>query len=421
MTALSLFLWICAGILFQVAIFLGIGFWRHWQKFLALSSGTVGASQVDAVDGQADVEDLYVAAWQGYRAFRVDHRVIEDAAQSVCSFYLVPEDGQALPSFLPGQFLTFRLDLPTQAGGSEQIIRCYSLSDAPGRDRYRVSIKRVPAPSGSLVPPGRSSNHFHDQVGVGDLLQIRAPAGHFHIDREHCTSSPDRWRHWHYADVEHGELVPDRTAGTRNLAVLWRASWPGTGHAGASGKPGHSPSEFPSAPMLQQPTARRHRPTVPSITTAGLMLRCYARSYPSSPITSIFAVRRQCWKVWCPDWKIGGCLNRASISKLSAPHRSSARSRPLSKIRKRLAQAQRAVSSSPSLSPANRFPGKPRPAVCSTSPKPTASRSAPDAAQAAVAVARQLSGKARWPTVSRRNSIRNPEPACSVSVRPRPT
>lgn len=183
MTSLSLFLWICAGILFQVAIFLGIGFWRHWQKFLALSSGTVDGSLADAVDSQGDVEDLYVAAWQGYRAFRVDHRVIEDAAESVCSFYLVPDDGQVLPSFLPGQFLTFRLDLPTEVGSSEQIIRCYSLSDAPSRDRYRVSIKRVPAPSGSHVPPGRSSNHFHDQVGVGDLLQVRAPTGHFHIDR----------------------------------------------------------------------------------------------------------------------------------------------------------------------------------------------------------------------------------------------
>jgi len=137
MTALSLFLWICAGILFQVAIFLGIGFWRHWQKFLALSSGTVGASQVDAVAGQADVEDLYVAAWQGYRAFRVDHRVIEDAAQSVCSFYLVPEDGQALPSFLPGQFLTFRLDLPTQAGGSEQIIGGFN---SEVQRRYDASV-----------------------------------------------------------------------------------------------------------------------------------------------------------------------------------------------------------------------------------------------------------------------------------------
>jgi ferredoxin-NADP reductase len=180
---MSLFLWICVGILFQVAIFLGIGFWRHWQKYQALARGIADVSQADVVDGPPDVEVLHVAAWQGYRAFRVDHRVVEDAAQSVCSFYLVPEDGQSLPSYLPGQFLTFRLDLPTGAGGSEQIIRCYSLSDAPRHDKYRVSIKRVPAPNGTVLPPGRSSTYFHDQLGIGDVLQVRAPAGHFHIDR----------------------------------------------------------------------------------------------------------------------------------------------------------------------------------------------------------------------------------------------
>jgi ferredoxin-NADP reductase len=72
--------------------------------------------------------------------------VVEDVAHSICSFHLVPEDGKALPGFLPGQFLTFRLDIPTATGGTEQIIRCYSLSDAPRADGYRVSIKRVPAP-----------------------------------------------------------------------------------------------------------------------------------------------------------------------------------------------------------------------------------------------------------------------------------
>ena len=95
----------------------------------------------------------------------------------------MPEDGQPLPAFLPGQFLTFRLDAPASAGDSEQIIRCYSLSDAPCPDYYRISIKRVPAPLGSDVPPGRSSNYFHDRVTAGSLLQVRAPSGHFHLDR----------------------------------------------------------------------------------------------------------------------------------------------------------------------------------------------------------------------------------------------
>jgi ferredoxin-NADP reductase len=61
-------------------------------------------------------------------------------------------------------------------------MRCYSLSDAPCPDYYRVSIKRASAPSGSNVSPGRSSSYFHDHVSIGSLLQVRAPAGHFCID-----------------------------------------------------------------------------------------------------------------------------------------------------------------------------------------------------------------------------------------------
>jgi len=186
MTSFSLLLWIILGIALQVALWLGISFWRHWLDYQALRGGVpVQASSMTLAEPPPVTlsEPASIAAWSGFRSFRVERKVVEDAAQSICSFYLVPEDGKALPSFLPGQFLTFRLDIPTDEGSSEQIIRCYSLSDAPGLNYYRVSIKRVPPPAGCDVPAGRSSNHFHDRVGVGDLLQVRAPGGHFHIDR----------------------------------------------------------------------------------------------------------------------------------------------------------------------------------------------------------------------------------------------
>ncbi len=165
MTSLSLLLWIVLGLTLQVTLWLSIAFWRHWAEYRVLKNGDEHQRGPDAAS-----EPALVAGWVGFRPFRVDRKVIEDAVGTICSFYLVPTDGQPLASFLPGQFLTFRLDLPT-----EQIIRCYSLSDAPSPDYYRVSIKRVPG--------GRSSNHFHDHVGIGDILQVRAPGGHFHIDR----------------------------------------------------------------------------------------------------------------------------------------------------------------------------------------------------------------------------------------------
>lgn len=122
-------------------------------------------------------------AWEGWREFRVVQRSLEDAARSQCSFYLQPLDGRPLPAFRPGQFLTFSLDV---AGGTESartLTRCYSLSDAPDPAHYRVTIKRVPAPhEHPEIPPGLSSNHFHDHVRVGDNLRVKAPSGHFHID-----------------------------------------------------------------------------------------------------------------------------------------------------------------------------------------------------------------------------------------------
>ncbi|MBN8488215.1 MAG: 2Fe-2S iron-sulfur cluster binding domain-containing protein [Burkholderiales bacterium] len=119
-------------------------------------------------------------AWEGWRPMRVIHRQAEDACGSQCSFHLQPVDGQPLPPFRPGQFLTFSLDLP---GQERALTRCYSLSDAPQPSHYRVTIKRVPAPPDQPQwPPGLSSGHFHDQVQVGTILRVKAPAGHFVLD-----------------------------------------------------------------------------------------------------------------------------------------------------------------------------------------------------------------------------------------------
>ena len=117
---------------------------------------------------------------KGFHTFRVDRKVLE--SETICSFYLVSEDGASLHEFLPGQFLTFKLTIP---GQSEPVIRTYSLSDSPNRDYYRVSIKREPAPPGLAdVPPGLSSNYFHDHVEVGTTLSVGPPRGKFHLERD---------------------------------------------------------------------------------------------------------------------------------------------------------------------------------------------------------------------------------------------
>ena len=41
-------------------------------------------------------ENTVIAACQGFQTFRVERKVVEDAAKSACSFYLMREDGQPL-------------------------------------------------------------------------------------------------------------------------------------------------------------------------------------------------------------------------------------------------------------------------------------------------------------------------------------
>ncbi len=162
MTSITLLQWILGALLLQLAAFMGLAFGRPCQAHAALREA---------------------AAWAGYRSFRVRAKTLEDADGQVCSFELVPEDGQPLAPFLPGQFLTFRLDLPSTQGSTSRVVRCYSLSDAPKAEAYRVSIKRALNGTGVTGVNQHASHYFHDDVKVGSLLQARAPSGHFYLDR----------------------------------------------------------------------------------------------------------------------------------------------------------------------------------------------------------------------------------------------
>lgn len=110
--------------------------------------------------------------WEDFRGFRVDHKVQE--SEVITSFYLVPEDGGAIADFLPGQYVSIKMEVP---GDKFTHIRQYSLSDAPGKPYYRISVKREVALSDH--PDGRVSNFLHNQINEGDLLQLSAPAGDF--------------------------------------------------------------------------------------------------------------------------------------------------------------------------------------------------------------------------------------------------
>lgn len=84
-----------------------------------------------------DEHERMAGSWNGWRTFIVDRKVKE--AEEITSFYLVPEDGQSLPAYQPGQYVTLRLYVPSL--GLKQP-RQYSLSGSPGDKYLRISVKR---------------------------------------------------------------------------------------------------------------------------------------------------------------------------------------------------------------------------------------------------------------------------------------
>ena len=117
-------------------------------------------------------------AQETLRTLVVNRKVRE--SDNIASFYLVPEDGKLLATFLPGQFLPLKLDIP---GQYRPVVRTYSLSDRPDAGHYRLTIKRETAPPDRPdAYPGVASNYFHDQVDVGTKILAQPPRGRFFLD-----------------------------------------------------------------------------------------------------------------------------------------------------------------------------------------------------------------------------------------------
>lgn len=173
MTAPLLLMWITLALAVQIA--LGIVVVMRSRGATDTPIGSTRTSQ---------------AAWQGLRPFRVDARTFEDPSHSQCSFRLVPVDGIALPPFQPGQFLTAVIPESAVSPAEETMAgraftRCYSLSDVPRADRYKVTVKRALAPHADPgVPKGIISNYLHDRLVVGSIVDVRAPSGQFILDQD---------------------------------------------------------------------------------------------------------------------------------------------------------------------------------------------------------------------------------------------
>lgn len=134
------------------------------------------------IDREAEIygeQATKAGGWNGYRPFVVDRKVKE--SEIVTSFYLKPRDGGPLPAFKPGQYVTVKAEHPETPTPP----RNYSLSDRPGLDHYRISVKREPG-----SPPGLISNYLHDKVREGDTLELGPPCGEFTLDVAAAAGRP---------------------------------------------------------------------------------------------------------------------------------------------------------------------------------------------------------------------------------------
>lgn len=114
--------------------------------------------------------------WSDFKPFTVVEKVRE--SDCITSFYLKPANGDGIPPFLPGQYLTVRIEIQ---GEQYLFNRQYSLSDAPGKGYFRISVKKEKT---GVSPDGRVSNYLHDAIKVGDNIEITVPAGDFTLEFE---------------------------------------------------------------------------------------------------------------------------------------------------------------------------------------------------------------------------------------------
>jgi ferredoxin-NADP reductase/MOSC domain-containing protein YiiM len=138
---------------------------KGWQSsFRAMLQQDLQSTTAVGNPGLADEEQA--PAWPGFRQMRVSR--IHKESDNVTSFVLAPIDGQPLPVFQAGQFVVLRLLVDP---GKSPVLRSYSLSDLPGADHFRISVKNE--------SNGIGSSFLCNRAREGDLLDVSAPRGSF--------------------------------------------------------------------------------------------------------------------------------------------------------------------------------------------------------------------------------------------------
>ena len=138
---------------------------KGWQSsFQAMLQQDSSSKTTVGNPGLANEEQA--PAWAGFRKMRVAS--IHKGVRSVTSFVLEPIDGKNIPGFQAGQFVVLRLLVDS---GKPPVLRSYSLSDVPGAEHFRISVKSE--------LKGIGSSFLCSRTQEGDLLEVSAPRGSF--------------------------------------------------------------------------------------------------------------------------------------------------------------------------------------------------------------------------------------------------
>ena len=105
--------------------------------------------------------------WRGFRRLCVT--ATHQESPTVLSILLEADDGGALPTPLPGQYLTVKIP----GAGDQPPMRSYSLSGDPAAGYYRISVKREDR--------GQVSRWLHSHAGSGLVIESASPRGDFYL------------------------------------------------------------------------------------------------------------------------------------------------------------------------------------------------------------------------------------------------
>ena len=105
--------------------------------------------------------------WRGFRRLCVT--ATHQESPTVMSILLEADDGGALPTPLPGQYLTVKIP----GAGDPPPMRSYSLSGDPAAGYYRISVKREDR--------GQVSRWLHSHAGSGLVIESASPRGDFYL------------------------------------------------------------------------------------------------------------------------------------------------------------------------------------------------------------------------------------------------